>query len=60
MANNKPEETRRKPIPVMLTPENIAYLDEKGKLFARGKRGGRSEALNRIIEFTRKYEEENG
>lgn len=34
----------------------MEYLEEKGKLFERGKRGGKSEALNRMIAFVREYE----
>ena len=57
MSNVKAEGTQRKQKLVMLDPENLAYLKEKGNLFKRGNRGGESEALNRMIKFSRDYEE---
>jgi hypothetical protein len=58
MANKKQEGTQRKAVPVMWDPENLAYLDEKGKLFERGGRSGRSEAANRIVKLVRDWEAE--
>jgi hypothetical protein len=60
MANVKAEGTTRKQKLVMLSPDNLDYLREKGKLFERGGRGGESEALNRMIEFVRGYEKRMG
>ena len=57
--NKEPPETEsrlRKKILVMLSPEAIEYLDEKAPLFARGARGGRSAALESMINFVAGYE----
>ena len=47
----------RKRVLFTLDEENHAYVQEKGKRFRRGKRGGDSEALNRMIKFVRDYED---
>ena len=58
MSNRVPDGTQRKAVPIMLDPENLAYLDEKGELFRRGGRPGRSEAANRIIKLVMEWEAE--
>jgi len=55
----KPDRRRVKKL-VLLDPENLAYLQEKGLLFRRGGRGGECEALNRMIGFVRDYEKRMG
>jgi len=56
MANVKDASKRRIAVPVTLDPEALAYLDLKAVRFARGKRGGRSEALNQIILLVKRLE----
>ena len=57
MANSKIKGTQRVKKLIMIDPENLEYVQEKGKEFARGKRGGESEAINRKIKFVREYNE---
>ena len=51
------ESTDRKRVLFTVDPENLAYIKEKGKRFARGSRGGNSEALNRMVKLVRDWEE---
>jgi len=44
----------------MCDVEVLEWLEEKGGVFKRGKRGGRSEALNRAVRFCIEYEKEQG
>jgi len=60
MGISKPEGERRQQVLYLLDPENRRYVEEKGRLFGKGRRGGNSEALNRMIEFVRGYEERHG
>ena len=56
MSNTKAEGTQKKQVLVFLNPEALLYADEKGKSFARGKRGGRSQAIESMIMFVKGYE----
>lgn len=58
MANIKKKGTQRRAIQVMLSPEAIDFAEVKGMLpnFMRGKRGGRSRAIEAMIFFARDYE----
>ena len=58
MANQVAEEKKRIRKPYMLSPEAIEYIDLKAPLFARGNRGGASQALEAMILFARDYEKE--
>ena len=59
MPNVKPEGTQRVYKKYMLDPENIAYIEDKGLRFQRGKRSGASEALNRMVKLVRDWEANN-
>ena len=52
----KSDSVRRKQMQVMLLPEVIEYLDAKAEILQKGKRGARSEALNRCILFVKDFE----
>ncbi len=54
--NEKAENKKRTRCQLMVSPEALAYLDEKGKIVGRGNRGGRSEALNRVVKFVSDFE----
>ena len=57
MANSKSEGTQRVKKLIMIDPKNLAYVQEMGKKYARGGRGGESEAINRMIKFVREFNE---
>ena len=50
------EEKKRKPALFTLSPEAKEYVELKAPLFKKGRQGGQSEALNRMILFCRDYE----
>lgn len=58
--NEKREEDRRVEKPFMVDRDVMEYLELKGGLFERGKRSGRSEALNRCVRFCMDYEKGMG
>lgn len=61
MSNIKAEGTQKKQILVGLSPAALLYANEKGQMpaFRRGKRGGRSQAIEAMIMFSKGYEELN-
>ena len=58
MGNHVAEEKRRKQKQFMLSQEAIDYIELKAPLFARGKKGGGSRALEAMVIFAKKYEED--
>ena len=54
--NIKPVEKKRIKKLVMITPDADEYLKLKSELFRRGKLGGYSEALNRMVVLVRDWE----
>jgi hypothetical protein len=57
MSYIKKTKDRRIFIAMRIEPEALEYIDLKAKRFTRGKKGGRSEAINRMVMFCKRYEE---